>query len=187
MNMSNNEILKCDVNNNLDTLLGIETQQPPLLEEELLDPQSWSNLPAVPAPPPPQQNKQEVQYYAPPTEEEIEKEKVDADFELGREVFKELIDKSNVALDELLKVAKASESARAYEVVAKLVETTAGAAKDLLDTHKKRKDLKATPNKIPPIDNSGQQNITVDKAVFVGSSRELLQQMKRENNGNDGN
>jgi predicted transcriptional regulator len=71
----------------------------------------------------------------------------------------------------LLQVSKESEHPRAYEVVAGLMKTMADLNKDLLELQKRRKDLK------PQLENTGG-NITVEKAVFVGSTADLLKQIR---------
>ena len=53
-----------------------------------------------------------------------------ADYNFSREQYHSLIDKGNEALEELLAVAKESESARAYEVTAQLVRTLSDTTKE---------------------------------------------------------
>jgi len=100
---------------------------------------------------------------------------VEIDTEYARKNIRNLIDKGNVAVDNLLNVSKESEHPRAYEVVAGLMKTMADLNKDLLELQKRKQDLQ------PQSDNSPNRgNITVEKAVFVGSTAELLKQI-REN------
>lgn len=100
---------------------------------------------------------------------------VETDTEFARKNIRNLIDKGNVAVDNLLQVSKESEHPRAYEVVAGLMKTMADLNKDLLELQKRKKDLQ------PQSSNSNNHgNITVEKAVFVGSTAELLKQI-REN------
>jgi hypothetical protein len=100
---------------------------------------------------------------------------VETDTEYARRNIRDLIDKGSIAVDNLLQVSKESEHPRAYEVVAGLMKTMADLNKDLLELQKRKKDLQ------PQLDNaSNRGNITVEKAVFVGSTAELLKQI-REN------
>ena len=100
---------------------------------------------------------------------------VETDTEYARRNIRDLIDKGSVAVDNLLQVSKESEHPRAYEVVAGLMKTMADLNKDLLELQKRKKDLQ------PQLDSaSNRGNITVEKAVFVGSTAELLKQI-REN------
>lgn len=98
---------------------------------------------------------------------------VETDTEFARKNIRNLIDKGNVAVDNLLQVSKESEHPRAYEVVAGLMKTMADLNKDLLELQKRKKDLQ------PQLDSvSNQGKITVEKAVFVGSTAELLKQIR---------
>jgi hypothetical protein len=100
---------------------------------------------------------------------------IETDTEYARRNIRDLIDKGSVAVDNLLQVSKESEHPRAYEVVAGLMKTMADLNKDLLELQKRKKDLQ------PQLDSaSNRGNITVEKAVFVGSTAELLKQI-REN------
>lgn len=92
----------------------------------------------------------------------------DADF--ARCNIRTLIEKGNQAMDNLLHVAKESEHPRAYEVAAGLIKNLADLNKDLLEIQKRRKDLTG--------ENNPAKNINVDKAVFVGSTTELVKFLK---------
>ncbi len=96
---------------------------------------------------------------------------VDDDAEFARCNIRNLIEKGNQAMDQLLQVANASEHPRAYEVAAGLIKNLADLNKDLLEIQKRRKDL--TGESVNPA-----KNINVDKAVFVGSTTELVKFLK---------
>jgi len=98
---------------------------------------------------------------------------IETDTDYARKNIRNLIDKGNVAVDNLLQVSKESEHPRAYEVVAGLMKTMADLNKDLLELQKRKKDLQPQLNSVS---NGG--NITVEKAVFVGSTAELLKQIR---------
>ena len=70
-------------------------------------------------------------------------------------------------------LAKQSESPRAYEVLATLMKTVGETTKDLFDLQKRKKDLAGGTEK--KLDESA---ITIDKAVFVGTTAELLRKVK---------
>ena len=97
----------------------------------------------------------------------------DADYNLSRRTFRDLINKGNQAMESLTDLAKESESPRAYEVLATMMKTIADTTKDLYDLQKKTKDLKDNGKK-------EETTVTVEKAVFVGSTAELLQRVKEE-------
>lgn len=96
------------------------------------------------------------------------------DYRLARKTFRNLIDKGNGAIEDLSDLARQSESPRAYEVLATLMKTVNDTTKDLYDLQKKTKDL-MKDDKARPQD---EQRINVEKAVFVGSTAELLKKVK---------
>lgn len=98
------------------------------------------------------------------------------DYNLARKTFRALITQGNLAIDGISDLAKESESPRAYEVMATLMKTVADTTKDLYALQKMTKELK-TEDKARPQD---EQRINVEKAVFVGSTAELLRQVKNQ-------
>lgn len=108
---------------------------------------------------------------------EKETNAVDEDFAFARENLKKLICKGVSALDGILFVAKESEHPRAYEVASNFLKNMSEMNKDLLELQISKKEILKQ--------NSRQVNdpsITVQKAVFVGSTNELnkLLKSKRE-------
>jgi hypothetical protein len=97
---------------------------------------------------------------------------IDSDFEFARNNIRELAEKGKAAVDNILQVASATDHPRAYEVAANLLKSMADINKDLIELQKKKRDL--TPQKEQP-------QITVDKAVFVGSTSDLIKQIKQIN------
>lgn len=90
------------------------------------------------------------------------------DFQYTRMNLKQVIEQGVHALDEMIEIAKSSQQARSFEVVATLISTLSTANKDLLELNKKYKDL-----------NDGlasKGNVTNN--LFVGSTTELLQMLK---------
>lgn len=96
------------------------------------------------------------------------------DYKLARRTFRSLIDKGNSAIEDLTDLARQSESPRAYEVLATLMKTVGDTTKDLYDLQKKTKDLMKEDKSRP----QDEQRINVEKAVFVGSTAELLKKVK---------
>jgi len=94
---------------------------------------------------------------------------IETDFAFARKNIRELVMKGNIAVDNILHVAKESEHPRAYEVASNMLKQLGEMNKDLLDLQKKRKDLQP---QVPA-------TINVDKAVFVGSTRDLIKQIKQ--------
>jgi hypothetical protein len=100
-----------------------------------------------------------------------EDDDIKADYNLSRRTFRDLINKGNSAMESLTDLAKESESPRAYEVLATMMRTVADTTKDLYDLQKKTKDLKG-------LDKNDQPSVNVEKAVFVGSTADLLKKIK---------
>ena len=116
-----------------------------------------------------------------PTKKEIEVlepiNDAQSDYDLSRTTIRNLVKKGEEALDELLFVAKQSESPRAYEVVAGMIKNISDVTKELIELQKRMKDLGEDKSK-----NSG---VTVQNAVFIGSTadlQKLLRKTKEEYN-----
>ena len=79
--------------------------------------------------------------------------------------MRDLIKTGNNAIEGILNVASEGEHPRAYEVAAQLIKVVADTNKDLVDLHKKVKDIKSDDVKLT-------QNNT-NNAIYVGSTSEL--------------
>ena len=100
----------------------------------------------------------------------------DADY--SRANYYNLIEKGNEALDGILEVAKESQHPRAYEVAANMIKNLSDVTEKLMVLQKQQLELKT---KDPAAQQAaGPTNISVDKAVFVGSTADLLKQLKNE-------
>jgi hypothetical protein len=73
-------------------------------------------------------------------------------------------------------VAKESQHPRAYEVAANMIKNLSDVTEKLMILQKQQQELR------PKDELTGPTNINVDKAVFVGSTAELLRQLKNESN-----
>lgn len=100
------------------------------------------------------------------------------DFEQARSNIKEIIDKGQNVLDDMIALAKASDHPRSYEVAATLIKTLVDTNKDLLDLHKKKKEIQGKQQEQSQAGTTNVQNNT----VFVGSGVELLEILKGKNN-----
>ena len=101
----------------------------------------------------------------------VEQEQIDSDFEFARKNIRDLAEKGKVAVENILQVASATDHPRAYEVAATLIKNISDINKDLLELQKKRKDLN-------PVEKQTISPVHVDKAVFVGSTADLIKQIK---------
>lgn len=98
------------------------------------------------------------------------------DAEYSRSNYYNLIEKGNEALEGILEVAKESQHPRAYEVAANMIKNLSDVTEKLMILQKQQQELR------PKEELAGPTNINVDKAVFVGSTAELLRQLKNESN-----
>lgn len=105
----------------------------------------------------------------------VEKTQVEDDFEYARGNMIAAIEKGQEALTGILDVAGISQHPRAYEVAATLVKAVSEANKDLLELQKRRRDLTG---------ESLQTPTTVNNNLFVGSTAELQQLIKKQNEQN---
>ena len=106
-----------------------------------------------------------------PVPQKYEEGQVNDDFEYARGNMIAAIEKGQEALSGILDVAGMSQHPRAYEVAAALVKTIADANKDLLELQKRKKDLTGI----------GPAPTTVNNNLFVGSTAELQQLIKKQN------
>ena len=107
----------------------------------------------------------------PPVVQRFEDNQVVDDFEFARKNLMDAIEQGQSALAEIVSVAGMSQHPRAYEVVATLLKTVADANKDLLELQKRKKDLTGI----------GPAPTTVNNNLFVGSTAELQQLIKKQN------
>jgi len=98
-----------------------------------------------------------------------QEETIDNDFRYARENLYGIIEKGSDALDELVELAKQSQSPRAFEIVSQMVKTLTDSNKDLLELQRKNKLLKQEEQK-------GPNNVT--NALFVGNTAELQKLLK---------
>jgi hypothetical protein len=100
-------------------------------------------------------------------------EEREEDFDLARSTMRNLINKNEAVLNDLVDLARNSESARVYEVAGQLIKTQAEMAKDLMTLHKQKKEVEG--------DRSESQNIkTQNNIVFAGSTSDLLKMISAE-------
>lgn len=86
------------------------------------------------------------------------------DFQLARQTLRGLIAKNDDVLEELVHLAKNSESPRTYEVAGQLLKTQSEIAKELMSIHKQKKDIDGETSSVKNQTNN----------VFVGSTSELM-------------
>jgi hypothetical protein len=107
---------------------------------------------------------------------ENQNEHKDNDFQYARENMYDVIEKGRDAMEELLEIAKAEESPRAFEVFGQLLKNMTDAQEKLMELHRKKNQIE---NDKERQDIGRAQNVT--NALFVGSTAELLKLVKQEN------
>ena len=99
------------------------------------------------------------------------------DFELARANVHEVINNGLNAIDKLSQIADQSQHPRAFEVLAKLMDTVVTANKELLELQTKIReiDAKDTP--------TNEQAKSVTNNLFVGSTADLQKVIENMKNG----
>lgn len=105
---------------------------------------------------------------------DVDRDQTD-DLKYVRDNIRELIDNGAYALDDLANVARTSESPRAYEVLSTMMKTLLDANKDLVDMHKRKKELSKEQSKT----NSDGTRIQ-NNSIFVGTTAELQQFIRKQ-------
>jgi hypothetical protein len=90
--------------------------------------------------------------------------KAKEDMEYAKKNIKGLIENGNYAIQEIIKIATAGDSPRAYEVIGQLLKTVSDMNKDLLQLHKTVKEVEKEEITV---------NNTTNNSIYVGSTSEL--------------
>lgn len=103
--------------------------------------------------------------------EETSTVKKDSDFDLARDTLRDVIAKNNLVIDEMISIARSSETARSFEVAGQLLKSQSEIAKDLLELHKQKK----------AIDGEVEQKFNqTNNIVFAGSTSDLMKMISAE-------
>lgn len=116
-----------------------------------------------------------------PVEKKVEEDPdLKEDFEHVRTVLKDLVETGTVAIGDMHAIAQNTEEARSFEVLATLIKNVSETAEKILTAHEKKKKVlqEGTFQKVDPRREAPGFNI--DKAVFVGTSTELLTRLEEE-------
>jgi hypothetical protein len=98
------------------------------------------------------------------------------DFEFARANLRNLIEKGNMTVDNLVQLAEASQHPGVYSVLAKTIDSIVAANKELLDLQSKIRTIKDVSAKV----NGGSSPKTVNQtAIFVGSTSDLQRTLKK--------
>lgn len=96
----------------------------------------------------------------------------DADYVRGN--LYDIIERGTRSMDELMAIADQSQHPRAYEVISGLMKTLVDTNKELLDMHEKKQKLMGEKPE-------EKQAETVNNNLFVGSTKDLLEMIKKNN------
>lgn len=95
----------------------------------------------------------------------------DNDYEYARQNLYDVIEKGSSALEDIMDIAKQSESPRAFEVATNLIKTMVEANKDLLELAKTKKELER--------EDVAPTNITTNNNLNI-TSADLLKLIKNQ-------
>lgn len=96
-----------------------------------------------------------------------------ADFETARANILTMIENGQEAMFKLSEIATQSQHPRAFEVLAKMMETMLQANKDLMELQKNIREIDAADS---PINDKAK---TINNNLFVGSTAELQKMIKQ--------
>jgi aminoglycoside phosphotransferase family enzyme len=99
------------------------------------------------------------------------------DFEMARGNIHEVIQNGTYAMEKLAQIADSSQHPRAFEVLAKLMDTMLQANKDLMELQKQIRQISAAD---APTNENAQQ---VTNNLFVGSTADLQKVIEEMKNG----
>jgi len=105
---------------------------------------------------------------------------IDNDFEYSRRIYHDLLAKGSEALEDMMDVARATEHPRAFEVLSGMMKNMADINGNLLDLHKKKKDICKSDLKELPAGNTTNN-------LFVGSTADLQRMLLSGNKQEDSN
>jgi len=153
----------------LANALGIALQEDQEAEALRVEEAAAANLPVVIVP-----------------AEVIQERKIDSDADLASRTLHDMIDKNNIAINQLLEISRETQSPRSYEVLAALIRHNADISEKLLKIHNDKTivsnntiNLARNKNAFLGVNAASSGNTTnivnIDKAVFTGTTAELLE------------
>lgn len=114
-----------------------------------------------------------------PSPEDLKKH-IDDDYEFSRETYRNLVTKSNDAIEQMLNLAMQSEHPRAFEVLSNMLKNTSDMTDKLMELQKKRKAMTESEDPTP-----GSAPALTQNNIFMGSTtdlqKHLIDQLKKQN------
>ena len=99
------------------------------------------------------------------------------DYAYSREKIKDLIQKAEEAIENMMVLSSETEHPRAFEVLAGMFKTTTDMMDQLITLQKKRKELTQSEGQKP-----GTSGNTTNNAIFVGATTELQKFLNNNDN-----
>lgn len=107
-----------------------------------------------------------------------DEEKVNKDAEYARNNLYELIEHGMAAIQDLSTLSREQMHPRTYEVLSKLMKDVAANNVALIELANQKKEAKKKEGQ--PSNNGNQPQVNnIDKAIFVGTTSELLKEMNK--------
>lgn len=100
-----------------------------------------------------------------------------SDFDIARSNIHEVIQNGSYAIEKLAQIADSSQHPRAFEVLAKLMDTMLQANKDLLELQKTIRTISTSDTP------TSEQATQVTNNLFVGSTADLQKVIEEMKNG----
>ena len=105
---------------------------------------------------------------------------VQDDYEFSRETYRNLVSKSNEAIEQMLSLAMQSEHPRAFEVLSNMLKNTSDMTDKLMELQKRKKDIQ----KKEEVSADAKPALTQNN-LFLGSTtdlqKHLISQLKEKN------
>lgn len=103
--------------------------------------------------------------------------KFDEDFEDVRSTLNELMEDGKTILNGIMKLAREAETTKPYETAASVIKTISDVGQDLIELHKKAKEIKKTETKESDVPDEERKTLT--------SPAELLDEIEEEEANNN--
>lgn len=107
----------------------------------------------------------------------------ESDFHAARQTIQELSLKYQQIIDNYANLVEASESARHYEVLIKMMDSAGKMANDLVDLHHKKENYRGSKKSDK---DKPDASMNIHSAnIIVGTTADIMKKIDDENNGND--
>jgi hypothetical protein len=126
------------------------------------------------------ENQQLIEYL--PNPSLLKNKELDKDYRYSRKIYKNLIKKGNESFNEMMAVAKESEHPRSYEVLSGLMKNIADITEKLMILQKNTQEIKSKLNNNDPENTILNRKQITNNNVFIGSTSELQDLLKKEKN-----